>query len=201
MNRSRFVGDFFFSADSLLLNAMNSLTRLSNNGFRFRLFVNIAITFGLMAFLGGLLAIIGFDINNRVIKIQDSRLELAKRNRFISDLADLQRDFNKISQYSSVLENVLPRRDQLFDFSKELEAAARQQNIGLGFIFSNEQAPAEDSPGAASFSLTLQGQSDNVVSFLKKIEMMRFITNFSGLDFTRQGDNVNMSLSGLVYFQ
>lgn len=169
--------------------------------FHRRLFFNIAITLGLLAFLGGLLAMVGFDIGNRTVKIQDLRLELIKRNRSISDLADLQRDFNKVSRYSSLLENVLPRRDQLFDFSKELEAAARRQKVGLGFIFSSEQASAEDVPGAAFFSLTLQGQLDNVMSFLKSMEIMRFITSFSSLDFTRQGDSVNASLNGVVYFQ
>lgn len=151
--------------------------------------------------MGSLLLILGIDVSSQTQKIRMQRETLVNRTQAVSTLANLQSDFNESQKYLSILENILPTRDQLIDFPRELEIAARNQNLGFGFSFGNEKSPSNSEPGATSFSVTLQGTQTQIFNFVRFLEQSRFLIRFLTLDMNRAGEVFNTTVRGEVFFK
>lgn len=169
--------------------------------FKRKLTTNISLFGGIVLILGGLLVILGFDIGSQTQKIRTQRESLVNRTQSVSTLANLQNDFNESQKYLSALENILPTRDQLIDFPRELEIAARNQNLGFGFSFGNEKSPSNSEPGATTFSVTLQGTQTQIFNFVRFLEQSRFLISFSTFDMNRSGERFNTTIRGEVFFK
>jgi len=145
--------------------------------------------------LGGLI-FSGWDVNRRAEEIKKQRQELADRSAELSLFAQLQSQATKAESYFGILENILPGRDQLFDFPREMEKLANQEGLGFGFTFGGEAPPSADQPGRMSFAIVAQGSLLKIFRFIKAIENSRFLVNFQNFDFS--GSAVN--ISGEVLF-
>lgn len=141
-------------------------------------------------FLGGLI-FLGWDINRRAKAIKEQRQELADRSAKLSLFAQLQSQSAQADSYLSILENILPNRDQLFDFPKELERLAKQAGLGFGFSFGNETPPGLAQPGRLKFIVTSQGSLLKIIDFIKNAEASRFLINFESFDFSGAGADIN----------
>ena len=105
------------------------------DSYKTSLLVNLALGLGGVIILAPLIIFIGFDISGRAEKIQEQKRELISRTRTVDFLARLKSDSEKAADYSSFLTNVLPARDQLIGFSKDLEALAKKNQVDSGFSF------------------------------------------------------------------
>jgi Tfp pilus assembly protein PilO len=147
-------------------------------------------------FLAGLI-FLGWDINRRAQTIKNQRQELADRSAKMSLFAQLQSQSAQADSYRGILENILPNRDQLFDFSKELERLAKQTGLGFGFSFGSETSSSPTQPGRLKFVITVQGSFSKILDFIKNIEVSRFLINFESFDFSGMEAKIN----GEVLFQ
>ncbi len=129
------------------------------------------------------LIFLGWDINRRAQVIKEQRQELADRSAKLSLFAQLQNQSVQADSYLSILENILPNRDQLFDFPKELEKLAKQAGLGFGFSFGNETPPSSAQPGRLKFIIAVQGSLAKILDFIKIAEASRFLINFESFDF------------------
>jgi Tfp pilus assembly protein PilO len=140
--------------------------------------------------LGGLI-FFGWNMNRRAEEIKKQRQELTDRSAELSLFARLQSQSAKAESYFSILENILPGRDQLFDFPREMEKLANQEGIGFGFTFGAETPSSADQPGRMSFTIVSQGSLLKIFRFIKAIENSRFLVNFQRFDFTGSAVNIN----------
>ena len=151
--------------------------------------------------LSGLLFAAGWDLSNQRDKVVEKRLQLSQRVGSFSILALLQQKASEAQTYSSILANVLPKYEQLFEISEELKNAAKDRKLGFGFSFTGEQQATPDAPGHANFSLTAQGKETDIMDFINFIENGRFLFNLANIDISRSGDGFGFSASGQVFFQ
>ncbi|MEK7146629.1 MAG: hypothetical protein AAB772_00035 [Patescibacteria group bacterium] len=171
------------------------------NDFKKSLFINLGIFLAVVLLLGGLLFAAGLDLNKQKDKIVEKRLELDRRVGSFSALASLQKKSEEARGYSSILTNVLPKYEQLFEISEELKLAAKDKKLGFGFSFIGEQQATADAAGRANFNLNIQGKETDVLGFINFIENSRFLFNLANIDISRSGDGFGLSASGQVFFQ
>lgn len=137
------------------------------------------------------------NIAKSVQKTQANRRELTRRSAEISSFAQLQSQNATAESYFNILKNVLPDRDQLFDFQKEMERLAFIQKISFIFSFGNETSPTADKPGSINFSLMAEGPRESIMQFIREAEKNRFLLNFKNFEFSEKTAKIN----GEVFFR
>lgn len=145
----------------------------------------------------GLLFFLAWDIGRRAEATAAQRQQLADRAEELILYAKLQSQSVEAEPYLSVLQNVLPARDQLFIFPKEMENLAAQQGVGFGFNFSNETPQTNTGAGRIGFVITTEGSLLKIFNFIKSMEDSRFLIDFKNFDFT--GSTVNINGEVLFY--
>lgn len=144
----------------------------------------------ILVFVGGLV-FLGRDINVLAEAIRKQRQELVDHSEKLSLFAKLQSQLTEAEPYLSVLGNVLPVRDQLFDFPKEMERLALQENIAFGFSFGNETPSSSNTAGRIGFVITTDGSFSKIFRFIKAMEDSRFLIGFKSFDFSDSSVNIN----------
>jgi Tfp pilus assembly protein PilO len=165
--------------------------------FRQELTRKILITFLIILIPVGILVFLGSDISRRAESAMIGRQQLANKSEGLALFASLQNQSKEADAYITILQNVLPSRDQLFDFQREMERLAVQDGVGLGFSFQNETPATASEVGRAGFNLVVEGSLYKVLSFIKLVEEGRFLVNFKSFDFS--GAAVNISGEVLFY--
>lgn len=141
---------------------------------------------------------LSWDVSRRAEMTKILRQNLSDRSESLSLYVKLQNQAAEVEPYYNVLENVLPGRDQLFDFQKEMGMLAAQAGVGFGFNFLKETAPSLEAAGRMGFNLITEGTIFKIAGFIKSIENSRFLVDFKSFDFT--GAAVNMTGEVLFYF-
>ena len=171
------------------------------DSYKTSLLVNLAVGLGGVIILAPLIIFIGFDISGRAEKIQEQKRELISRTRTVDFLARLKSDSEKAADYSSFLTNVLPARDQLIGFSKDLEALAKKNQVDSGFSFGAETASTETEPGATRFILTASPTYNNFVKLLKTVEASQYFVGFEAINLERKGKDYKSVSNGRVFYR
>lgn len=172
------------------------MKKFCKNLFKHNLFYLLSILI-----LVGLLFFLRVDIKNTVLEINQKRDDLTMRSSSLSSAAELKADFKKASEYFSLLENILPSRDNLLLFSKELEYLAANNDLEFGLTFGKETLSKSQEPGSLYFRLVLVGGYDNFVSFLKDMEKGRYFIDFNNIDITKKGEVFTGIIQGMVFFR
>jgi hypothetical protein len=159
--------------------------------FKQELRKKLLISFSIIAVILAGMFFLGWDINQRAEDIKIARQELANRSAKLSLFAQLQSQATQAESYASVLKNVLPDHDQLFDFPKELERLAKQINAGFGFSFGTETPSTPIQLGRLQFTVTVQGVLSKIIDFIKNVEASRFSINFKSFDFNNSAADIN----------
>ncbi len=142
------------------------------------------------------LVFLGIDIGRRAEATKTKRQNLADHSEELLLYAKLQSQSAEVEPYISILQNILPIRDKLLDFQKEMERLAIQAGVGFGFNFMQETPSSVSTAGRMGFNMVSQGSVSKIFKFIKSIESSRFLVNFSNFDFT--GSTVN--ITGEVLF-
>jgi Tfp pilus assembly protein PilO len=151
--------------------------------------------------LAGLLFFLRVDIKNTVLEIDQKSSDLAMRSTSLSSAAELKADFKEASLHFSLLENILPSRDNLLLFSKELEDLAANNNLEFGLTFGAETLAKEREPGNLCFRMVLTGGYDDFVNFLKDMERGRYFVDFNNIDITKNDEIFSGIIQGMVFFR
>jgi len=169
--------------------------------FKKQLFLKLGIGLGGVIVLVALTLLLSSDISRRVNQIQSQRSELFFRTQTIDVLATLKSDYEKVRPHLSFLENILPSKDQLITFSKDMETMARQNKVDLGFSFGPETPATDGDPGYLSFTITVAGTFNDLLAFVKDVGKSRYFTNFVSIDINRRDSVYTGNLSGRVFSQ
>lgn len=151
--------------------------------------------------LTGILLFIYTDIQRSALTITQKNNMLATRSNSLSSLASLRGEFEKAKPYFSLLENILPPRDQLLSFSKELEGIAKKNNLEFGFTFGEEKLATSIEPGYIAFRVTVTGGYAGLTAFLRSLETGRYFIDAATVDSVKKGDGFSSIINGKVFFR
>ena len=101
------------------------------------------------------------------------------------------------------IENILPSRDELVNFSRDLSAAAGQNSVSFTSKFSGENLIGKISADDLKWigvDFTLGGGFDNIVNFLKTVENSRYSIKLNALDLSRRDNDYRGLLNGKVFY-
>lgn len=144
----------------------------------------------------------GSNIKNYVKKIIFARQEIVNRSSDLTSLAILKSQYSdKGKDYLDVFKSILPGRDQLIKFSKNLQQIAGQNKIDFGFSFTGESLATTSSLGFAGFNLNVKGGTNQLNQFFQELTKSQFLTVLDNLDFNRVDDNQQIIIRGRVFFR
>ena len=171
--------------------------------FKKELFKRLLIALGIVVLLLGFILFLSQGIKKRAETIVNQQQELSFFSEAIALVASLEKEAKKAEPYFSVLENILPSKDRLIDFRRELEGLTKKEDLSFGFSFGEEKAATENLPASVSFTFNTKGPFRKVLVFLESLEKTRFLIKFRKFEFTKDiaTDKVNLSLEGSVFFQ
>lgn len=173
-----------------------------NKEFQRRLLISVGLLLAVILILGGFIVFLGQNIESLRSSIIQTRRELSARSQEIGLLFDLKRDFQEAESYFSILDNALPKRENLYVFNQEVYRFGNMNNLGRpSFGFGDETLPTEDFPGRAKFSIFANGAYDDILNFLIDLERSRHFISIEGFDMTHQNNKFNTQLVGEVFFR
>lgn len=165
-----------------------------------RLIVQLAVALGAIFLLLTSIIILNMRANGQVRSITDQKKQIALRNRTIELLAGGNSDLKRAEPLLAQLQNVLPKKDELIGFSREIKSLAKEMNLEIGFSFGSEQAGSDQDPGSVNFSLSVTGTYAAVTSFLERLEMHPYLIRIDGVALSYQlGTRYNLTTNGVIY--
>lgn len=169
-------------------------------GFKKKLFTQIGIAIGSVILLVIFIVLVNSDINKRVESIEQAKGEIALRIRTIELLTGTNSDLKRAEPLFARMQTLLPTKDQLINFPRELQQAARNYALELGFSFGAERLAVGDTPGAIKFTMTAAGDYDNIVDFLRYVEQHRYLISLDSVDTHRSTkDSFSFLTSGEIF--
>lgn len=170
------------------------------DGFKRRLLKKIGIAVGIIAILAAFLIALNIDINSRVAAISAARDELALRSRTVELLTGANSDLKRADPLFANLQSLLPDKDQLINFPRELQRVAKTYLVDAGFSFGAEKAGTSNKPGSIKFTMTIGGDFDNIIDFLKYVESHRYLISLDSVDVRRSTrEDFSLLTSGDIY--
>ena len=145
--------------------------------------------------------VLQMDLDKKLVEIKSQHAALASRTNSLESLATLRGQADKAAPYFSFLENILPPRDQLLSFSKEIEDIARKNNLEFGFTFGEEKLSSGTQPGQIAFRISATGSYVDVSNFIKSIETSRYFIDIINVDLTKKGSVYSALINGKVFFR
>lgn len=163
------------------------------------LFTIGVIPFGILI-LGAGLYFLRQDIKDNVEKARNARQELLSRSTIGEKISLLKNQAEQAKLYSADLENILISRDQLANFSRDINALAKQNQIDLTSGFSGETGAGIDNLGSVGLTMTAAGSLENIVNFLKAFNESRYSVKLNFLDFVSQNGKFKALFNGQIFF-
>ena len=170
--------------------------------FRQQLIAQIIPTVVVLGVLFAAVFLLGFEIDRRVRSLNFERKTISDNLNALNSFASLESQFSRVRLSLPLLENSLPRRDELIDFRKEMERLAGENKLDFGFSFGGETPPAASEAGRISFVINGKGDEDKVLNFLRSAEDSRFLVNFLSINLSRSEAGVfAITIGGEVFFR
>ena len=108
---------------------------------------------------------------------------------------------NDFSNYKIILNNVVPKEDNLLNLSKDLQAVASKNGLEYGFSFVGESKPSGGDLGSISFSLNLAGTLEQFLKFIYDMRGFKYANVIEGVSFNGSEYKGTMGLRGKIFFQ
>ena len=136
-------------------------------------------------------------------ELSQSRENLTLQTVSLERLAQLQTQYNKKAKsYFGVLNNAIPKEEDLINLSRDFQVLATKANITNSFSFTGENPALGDSLGSINFRLDTSGNLDNLFAFAKNLENFRYLTRLDNFTIGRdQEKKSTMSVRGQVFFR
>jgi hypothetical protein len=167
--------------------------------FKKQLILNVSITAGAAIVLGALIVFLSFDIGQKAKEISALQSSLNFKLQAVSSLVILRQDYSKAQQYIPTLDTILPTRDQLVSFPRDMANEAKEASVNLNTSLGEEIPKTQTQLGSIAFVMTGQGKYDSFINFFKEAETGRYSVKFDSLDFTRQGEDFRALMKGKVF--
>jgi len=170
--------------------------------FKRNLWISVSIIVGsiMLAWIG--VYLLSGQITGQVKKIIADRSIVAQQATALASLADLKRDAPKAAPYENAINTLLPDQYQLIGFSEWLDGRGKQFSVTTHFSLQGTPAPsAPGTVGTAPFSADAEGSAENLLAFMKDIEIQApaFLLSISSVDFVNDGLNSRVTFQGTLY--
>jgi len=164
---------------------------------------NIGVTITLILPLILAVIFLRSHINNSVTQIIDARQKIDERINFLISLVTLSSDYNRFGRdYLTILKNVVPRQDKLFNIAQELETLAASEGLEFGFSFLGENAPNPPEFGSLNFKLNIGAKNiGKISSFIQRLEGFRYLISVNSVNINRGVGKINATINGRVYYR
>ncbi len=169
--------------------------------FKMRLVINLGIVVGALFVASMIIVLLSYDIGRRALMIQGYTKELRARVDASLAISSLKTDFELAKPYFSVLENILPIRDSLISFPKDISFVAQKNKISAAVSFGSETASTVATPGFVNFSMVLEGSYDDILKFMAEVERGKYVIDWASVDFSFNKKNYTGTISGRVFSQ
>lgn len=165
--------------------------------------INLSVLLGFLVFVSMVLFFLGQEIQNKTQQILAQRAEIESRINSISKLAELNTAAKEAEPALAELNALLPKKDELVAFPRYIDTLARESGVDDRFDFRGEEIPStETEAGYSGFSLSIKGSYGNILNFLEKLEVGRFIIRVEIFDviIERDDNSFTADIQGSVFF-
>ncbi len=162
------------------------------------------IAVGMITLLAAVAGWFAADLSTQRSKVVQDRVLIRERSASIAILAELKRNAVQALRYEQKMNAFLPTQEQLLDFPRTLDNLARVRKLTLNFGFQGGQTPSQgNAPGAVSFALDVNGTFNDILGFLKDVEVEppRFLAAFDTFDIVRSVEGYRLFTQGRVFFR
>jgi Tfp pilus assembly protein PilO len=172
-------------------------------GFKKRLLIQIGIALGIIILFAVFIIILNIDINKREAQIIDFKQKLALRTQSIELLSNSNNSLSSIEPLMQNLSTILPSQDQLIAFPEELSKLAKSYGVSIGFNWKKGGvASTKSTPGTILFDLSVGGEFDDIIGFLRTLESHRYFIEIGSIEMVRTErtpDIFSFKTSGTIY--
>ena len=171
--------------------------------FQKKFLIQLAVTFaiGLVCITG--IAVFGGAISEKTNEISALRKEMAEWSASIRSFVAIKTQYSgKAGEYEKVLENIMPKRDELIDLKKDFQFLAAGEGLDLAFSFMSERETETPLVGGMGVSISVRGDSqEQIFSFLERLKKFRYLFSIDSLRFETGDKSASVSLKGEVLFR
>lgn len=168
-----------------------------------KILLNFLISILIIGALLGILALFNLNLGKTSAKINSLSNNLFSRSSSIQGTSELKSQYNAYGEsYLNVLYNVVPQKDELINFPKEIQTLASAFDLSLGFSYVGESAVTDEAPGSVSFQISVEGpEMASIIEFIKEFENFRYFTQLESFAVGPSNANIKANIRGKVFFR
>ncbi len=143
------------------------------------------------------------NINHQLSIIENIKSEIFQSSNSVENLSLLIGDWKKVKDYRDEVESLVPHKDDFVSLPKDIESMAKENNVSASFSFEDEDPSSKNKElKSIGFTINMRGRSNDVISFLEKIENKYHSINISILDysFDRTNGNTKIFAKGILFY-
>ncbi|MCX8016058.1 MAG: hypothetical protein N2692_02030 [Patescibacteria group bacterium] len=144
--------------------------------------------------------------------IKNTRIEYSTLLQQSEIYSNLQKNAKLLLPYTKNIQNLIPDKNHLIDFSEYLNQLANKHNLELGLVFKEVGADDEkkivfQNIDQATFSINIRGTSDDFLAFIKDLKTFPYFIDFYNFNITSTGVNADKkevfsyNIEGKVFIQ
>src|SRR3989344_5137483 len=143
--------------------------------FKKKIIMEFGVAAGVLLLLSAGIVFFSFSMNTFSKRLYEGRKELKVRSASVTRFAELERARREVgAPYLNVLYNFVPKKDELINFSREVQTLANSEGLEFGFSFIGENPASEDTLGSVRFTINVSGKSEaNIRNLIKKLQEFR----------------------------
>lgn len=149
-----------------------------------------------------LLAVSGllfWKIRNLSEEILVLKEEIAKNQQLFNSFSNLKIQKKQVAPIQQKILNILPTKDEILVVVGNIELLIANLNLSQSFAFGAEHGDKTSDISSIGFSLTLSGDLDHFLQYLKKIEGLPQFIQFGSMEITKTGQGYQINSAGKIY--
>ena len=168
--------------------------------FRRELIIFASVNIGIILVLGIALYYLNTLISSETEGVAINRANIFSRNQMDENLAMLRTQWEIAQKYETALDNALPKKDQLINFSQDMETIGKKNNTNVNASLAEENGASATKLLSLRFNMYADGTLDSLLQTLNAIKSSRYVTRAESMDLTKtQGNNFHLTINGQVF--
>ena len=142
-------------------------------------------------------------------EVSDSNFTEEQLKQKITNLSTLGQEYQRIQQDIPYVLFAIPQDPQISTLIAQIQALSQQSNIQLNGLQTLQvevatQNKTQKKYSAFSFSVSAEGQYENIISFIESLKNMQRITSLDTIALNKKTDQnktIQLSIKGTAYFK
>jgi hypothetical protein len=172
--------------------------------FQRELTLNIVVV--VAAFILGAIGVfwLRWNLVTASFAVEETHINLARRSGLLGSSAELRKEEARAMELIQSFNRLIPIEDELINLESFLRISAERKGLTSSFSFEGAPKPsAGQDPGEQAFGLTLQGELEPLLSYMKDLEFKRrsflFTINSATLESLVEG--YQLKINATSYFR